>query len=620
MGRPWPLLVAAAVLGTAFLPAPSRAQGQKRVLVVWGGRADLPVNVVVNQAIRRTLYEAFGSDVDLRFEYAEDRANEHEQRALRDFLSRKYDSYRFDLIIAIAGSAIDFARAHARDLFPGTPVLCWGLASALGDWSSGPPFTAVVFDLDPRANVEFILRAQPATRRLVVIAGGSPYDDLPFLARVREELRRYEGRLELTYLQGHSLEDVRRRVAHLAEHTAILYVSMHGDGTGRRLVNVDAMSSIAAAANAPVYVMVASHLGAGALGGVVGSQEALAETAGQVAARILRGERVQDIPVVHVPLVPMVDWRQLRRFGIAEANLPAGTVVLDRELSMWERYRWRVLGALALFLGQLLLIVALLVQRARRRRAERAEKEQQRQLAHLSRVAVLGELTGTLAHELNQPLAAILSNANAACHYLRRASPDLDEVRETLDDIVSATQRAREVVIRLRGMLKRTDAPLVPVDVNEVVREVVELAHADLVSRGVAVSLRLQEGLPAVNADRVQIQQVLLNLILNGCDAMAGVAAGARDLTVTSAGDGDGHVMLRVRDRGTGIAGDDLERIFEPFYTSKREGLGLGLAICKTIASAHGGRLWATNNDGERGATLHLALPSGGSSRAPARA
>jgi signal transduction histidine kinase len=616
MAAPWRLLIGSAFLAGLLGPPPAVAQDvQKHVLIVWGGRADLPVNVVVNQAIRKALFDAFGSDVDLRFEYVEDRSDEREQRAQRDFLRQKYDSYRFDLLIAIAGSAIDFARTYSQGLFPGTPVLCWGQASDLGDWSAGPPFTAVVFDLDPRATVEFILSAQPATRRLMVIAGGSPYDDLPFLARVRAELRRYEGRLEVTYLLGQSLEDVRRRVARLPGHTAILYVSMHGDGAGRRLVNVDAMSSIAASASAPVYVMVASHMGAGALGGVVGSQEALAEVAGRVAVRLLRGARVQDVPITHVPLVPMVDWRQLRRFGIAEAGLPPRTVILYREQSLWEKYRWRLFGIAALCVGQALLIVALLVQGARRRRAERAEKQQQRQLAHLSRVAMVGELTGTLAHELNQPLTAILSNANAACHLLDRGQPDVAEAREALGDIVSDTRRARDVMTRLRGMLKRTEAQLQTVNVNDVVREVVDLAHGDLITRGVAVTLQLQEDLPAVAADRVQIQQVLLNLVLNGCDAMADVAPSGRSLTVASGTDGDGQVLIRVRDHGTGIASEDLGRIFEPFYTSKREGLGLGLAICRTIAADHGGRLWATNNEGDRGATLHLALPRGAAVR-----
>ena len=161
-------------------------------------------------------------------------------------------------------------------------------------------------------------------------------------------------------------------------------------------------------------------------------------------------------------------------------------------------------------------------------------------------------------------------------------------MRETIDDIVTADRRAGDVIrARLHHMLKRADAQLHPLDVNEVVREVVDLAHGDLVARGVKVSMRLQDGLPPVPADRVQIQQVLLNLILNGCDAMTAVADEAKELTVTTDGDGDGRVEVRVRDRGTGIPIGDVERIFEPFVTSKQKGLGLGLAISRSIATSH---------------------------------
>ena len=317
-----------AVLCALLLPAPARAQAaeQKHVLILWGGRADLPANDVVNRAIRTTLYEEFGSGVDFRFEFVEEASTPRDQPALRDFLRTKYASQPFDLVIAIATWAMSFAREYAGELFPGTPIVCMGVSTAVDAWPPDGRHTSVFFTLDPRPTVGLILRAQPATRRLVVVAGGSNYDDLDHLAMIRGALRDYEGRLAVTYLIGRSLEDVRAEVACLPDDTAILYVSMHGDGAGRRLVNVDAMASIAKVARAPVYVMVASHIGAGALGGVVGSQQAVAEETGRVAIRILKGTRVEDIPAVDVPLVPMADWRQLRRWGVPEDRLPAGTV------------------------------------------------------------------------------------------------------------------------------------------------------------------------------------------------------------------------------------------------------------------------------------------------------
>jgi C4-dicarboxylate-specific signal transduction histidine kinase len=306
--------------------------------------------------------------------------------------------------------------------------------------------------------------------------------------------------------------------------------------------------------------------------------------------------------------VPMVDWRALQRWGISESRLPVGTVVRFREPSVWDLYKWHIVGGAALCIGEALLIIALLAQGARRRRAERTADELRRELTHLSRVETVGALSGALAHELNQPLSAILSNAQAARRFLAMKPADLDQVREALDDIMSDDERAGEVIRKLRSMLKRTEAKAQLLDLNEAIRDALELARGDLIARGISVSTELQAGIPGVMADRVQLQQVLLNLIFNGCDAMAAVSRSERRLTVaTGSEDGDG-VGVRVVDRGTGIAQGDVEKIFQPFVTTKRDGLGLGLAICRSIVSAHGGRLWATNNEGP-GATLHVALP-----------
>jgi two-component system, LuxR family, sensor kinase FixL len=221
---------------------------------------------------------------------------------------------------------------------------------------------------------------------------------------------------------------------------------------------------------------------------------------------------------------------------------------------------------------------------------------------------MLGELSGTLAHELNQPLTAILANAQAAGRILERDPPDLDEVAEVLDEIVESDKRAGEIIQRLRAMLKRGETHSQPLDLNEVVREVLRLAQSDLLGRNVTPVAELDPGVGAVSGDRVERQQVLLNLILNGCDAMAKTSLPERRLTVATGPDGDGAVHLLVADRGPGIPGGDLNRIFEPFVTTKSQGLGLGLTICRTIVLAHGGRLWATNNP-DGGATLHVALP-----------
>lgn len=244
----------------------------------------------------------------------------------------------------------------------------------------------------------------------------------------------------------------------------------------------------------------------------------------------------------------------------------------------------------------------------RQKLAEMEIERQRNELAHISRVVALGELSGSLAHELNQPLAAILSNAQAAQRFLAQNPPDLGEVREILGDIVGEDRRAGDVIRRLRALLKGGEFRRVPIAVNEVVEDVLGLVRADLIGKGVAVDRNLAEGLPPVLGDHVQLQQVLLNLILNANDAMAAHPPAARRLGIATAR-ADGMVRVSVTDQGCGLTGGDGERIFQPFFTTKSHGLGMGLAICRTITAAHGGRIWAEPNPG-RGTTFHLTLPA----------
>jgi signal transduction histidine kinase len=240
--------------------------------------------------------------------------------------------------------------------------------------------------------------------------------------------------------------------------------------------------------------------------------------------------------------------------------------------------------------------------------AELEAARQRNELAHLSRVATLGELSGSLAHELNQPLAIVLSNAQAAQRLLAQENPDLREVKAILNDIVSEDRRAGEVIKRLRALLKHGEAKLQVIELEVLTREVLALMRSDLVDRGVTVVVDFPDHLPSVLGDPVQIQQVLLNLLLNGCDAMAGNRDHERPLHLRA------HlveecVRITIHDQGVGLPENGGEKIFEPFYTTKPEGLGMGLAICRSIVTAHGGRLTA-ESDPDQGTSFHMDLPA----------
>ncbi len=229
-----------------------------------------------------------------------------------------------------------------------------------------------------------------------------------------------------------------------------------------------------------------------------------------------------------------------------------------------------------------------------RKRAAAQAGEQRHQLALLGRAAVLGELSGAFAHELAQPLTSILGNAEAALQLLVTGSADLAEVRDILRDIIADDVRAAEIIQRLRSLLARGEIQRQPVDLNQVVREVLDLARSDLITRNVSVSMQLDSNAPAVLADRVQLQQVVLNLVVNACESMSGAAPTERKLVIaTQLAADSSYIECSMSDRGCGIAAGDTERIFQPFVSTKKQGLGLGLAICRSIVEAHGGRLWA---------------------------
>jgi PAS domain S-box-containing protein len=250
-----------------------------------------------------------------------------------------------------------------------------------------------------------------------------------------------------------------------------------------------------------------------------------------------------------------------------------------------------------------------------RKLAEVEAARHRNEMAHLSRVTTAGELSGSLAHELNRPLGAILSNAQAAQRMLANGGVDVAAFREILNDIVSEDKRAAEVIRRLRLWLQKGEVQQHSLRINKVVRDVLKLIRTDLISQNVSVDTELARDLPTVAGDPVQLQQVLVNLVVNACDAMADCDTPERRLRIrTGIENGGDAVIVSVTDRGGGIQVKEVEQIFEPFFTTKAKGMGLGLSVCRTIIAAHRGKLWATNN-AERGTTFYFTLPKDASAK-----
>lgn len=239
--------------------------------------------------------------------------------------------------------------------------------------------------------------------------------------------------------------------------------------------------------------------------------------------------------------------------------------------------------------------------------AEDALRKAQAELAHVTRVTTLGELTASIAHEVNQPLAAVIANADACLAWLQRSPPDLKAARRSVEWIIEDGKRASDVIRHVRALAKRTDIEMVPLDANAVVREAVALVQREMASHAVSVRMELASALPRIFGDRIQLQQVLINLIMNGIEAMEGVRDRPRELVIRAA-DGDDRVLVSVADCGVGICEEAVDRLFLPFFTTKSSGMGMGLSICRSIIEAHGGRLSAAVNR-EHGATFQISLP-----------
>ena len=334
----------------------------------------------------------------------------------------------------------------------------------------------------------------------------------------------------------------------------------------------------------------------------------MADACAKLAVRLLNGEAPGDIKIVPVGLAaPRYDWRQLQRWNISNKRLPPGSEVLFREPAVWERYSWQISLILAVIIVQAGLIMALLREHRRRQLAEVQARQRMAELAHVNRFSTAGELTASIAHEINQPLGAILTNAETAQAILRSPTPDIAELDEIVSDIVQDDQRATEVIRRMRALLKKAPFEQKKFDLNEVVQETIRFFSALAIGRKFQmVSVITPEALPVLG-DRIQLQQVILNLVMNGIDAMKDLPGEYRVISIRTSR-AENIAELSVSDRGPGIPEDKSKAVFEPFYTSKPEGMGMGLSIARTIIEAHNGLIWAENRD-HGGASFRISIP-----------
>ena len=762
--------------------------GRQNVLLLYGESRVLPAVLDLDEAIRTRFAQA---GVEARFftEYLDlSWASEpHYLGHLRAFLRSKYREHDLNVVVALGPLGLRFALDSRADLFPRAPIVFAAVTPAGAvRLEPGTPVTGVWMTTDAALTVAAARQLQPGARRLVVVGGAAPQDRI-FTEDIRRDLARSQDALETSYLEGLPLEAVREALASLPPDTIVLLGSILRDGNRRTYSGRESLRILAPASRAPLYGLFETGIGHGIVGGRLISFRDQGVHTADLVLRVLRGEPAQRIAPVSTTNTFVFDAQEIARRGLAERDLPAGSVVLNRAPTIWTAYRWHLLAAAAVIAAEGVLIVALLAHWRQRRRAEAALTERlafetlvsdlsstlvelrapdlaigiahglrrvaehlrvergsiieltpleedarithvwmapgvpplpssvdprqfawvlgrlrrgerycfsrlddlpaeangdreafarlgvrsgvgvplaaggrligaftlatirreqawpaellsriefvggvfatamsrrrdemelqalRRDLTHVGRVASMGELAASIAHELNQPLTAILSNAQVAYRLIERGEADAPELKEILADIVADDRRAGDVIRRLRAFVKKDETLRLPLDINAVVQDVVALVRGDATVRNVSVATGLTFALPPVLGDRVQLQQVILNLVMNGLDAMR--EAADRALLISTEVDVGGAVCVVVSDHGSGIPEGDLRRIFEPFHTTKPQGMGMGLAIARSLVESHGGRLWAENRK-EGGARFTFTLPPAGAEAA----
>ena len=528
---------------------------------------------------------------------------------LDTWLRTKYRNIKIDAIVVIGHSALNYVLQHQRELWPDTPIL-FTLASdseikkmALPENVAGKTLKAGFSDI-----VRMARGLLPDTKHIAIVGNLPEHDvyrnDLP------EQIARLSVEIDIIDLRGKTLDQLRLAMADLPKGTVVYFTMLTMDGALKKINNKDALLELVKAANAPVLVDNPSHIGLGAMGAILFDAGIQGRETADLLGKILAGEKMSSLSIGNSTFIPLLDWRELNRWGVDKSNYPAGSQLRFFTPGVWELYRWQIVVIFCVITLLLALLGALLIERKRRSAAVDESRHRLAQIAFMNRKITATVYSEAIAHELIQPLAAILSNAEAAQLFLNQSPPQLEMVQEILANIKRDNLRAGDLIKSMRGLLTKSEskaeAKETRVNINEMVQKVLNFLAGEAKMRHVHLIEELTPVILFVTADPVQLQQVMVNLILNALDAIDEHDGARRCISVITALNDANNVQVSVLDSGAGF-NENIERVFDSFFTTKAKGMGLGLAITEAIVQAHGGRIWAEN--AADGGVVRFTLP-----------
>ncbi|MBA5800710.1 sensor histidine kinase [Rhizobium changzhiense] len=597
------------VMVTSMPSVPMEIVGRvPRVLILYPYDERIAATTAAGEAVRKRLLDATQGKIDLFSEFLDLSRFPEEEHIVRmaRHLSAKYADRRPDVVVALGEQSARFIVANRKQLAENAKIIHAGFSSSTAEKIDLPSDVIGAFtEFDIVKTAEMARGLHPEARYLFVIGGSSEFDRW-WLATARADLAAFSKDYETTYLEDLTIDEFTKRAAEFPRDSIVLALTIFKDSAGRNFIPREAIRQISQTASAPIYGPYPTYIDYGVVGGNVVTFESLGMTVADLALDALAGKPISNL---ESPQTYIADARQLQRWGLSEKNLPPGTIQMFREPTFWERYWLAVAAALAVITTQGIVITGLLIERRRRRRAEIESRRRLLEVVHLNQSATAGALSASIAHELNQPLGAIRSNAEAAAVILRSERPDLKLIEQILIDIQDDDQRAGDIISRMRGLLKkRSEIDWQEFDLNEVTTSAILILHGEAERKGVVVSSNRAPRAFPVRADKIHVQQVILNLATNAMDAMLEMVATERRLVLETTLTRESQVELSISDTGRGIPDEQLASVFEPFYTTKPTGTGLGLSIARAIVETYGGKIWADNRP-EGGAVFRVVLP-----------
>lgn len=595
-------------------PKPPRT---RRVLIIDQEGPTRPAFVEFMRGFRQTLaevadggYEIFIENLDLVRLGRLD--GDLEQAA--GWLLRKYSDAPFDVIVPTSSMTREFVVARRAALAPEATIVAVNRPGETVGGVSPPNSTYVTTAGNVTETIGLGFTLLPNARRVAVVGQTRPHPQL-LQNEIDDARRTIESRgLEFLLLLDLSLENLKQQLRQLPADSIVVYIGYWKDEPGgMTYVPAVVLEALCRETQAPIFGIIDTYVGRGIVGGVCTDIGAM----GAAAARLTAASQTGPPPKsVFVPPQVILDQRALDRFRIPASRIPPGARVMFRTPGFWDRYWPQIMAAGAVFVLQAGLIAALIQQLRRRRRAERLVDEQRALIIHAGRVSTLGQFAASLAHELGQPLGAMLNNIEAASLLLRDdSSRHAAELREILDDLAADDQRAGAVLDRIRAMVRRQRFKIAAVDVTALIRNTLALAGPRLRADGIHVAIDCPAEVPPIAGDEIMLQQALLNLIGNSADAIQATRERLRGrppvppggITISASRDGQ-IIELAVIDTGGGLEHPGIAKAIEPFLTTKETGLGMGLPIVHSIVEQHDGRMEIQDDPG-RGVTVRLRLP-----------